>query len=330
METNYYLGIDVGGTKTEVAIMDEMGQVWGRGLSEGGNLHNCLFGDMIGNIEEAIRQAKIDLAETIGDPFVILGHVLRSGCIGLAGLDTRLDKSRIEDYLQNKDEMWGLRELYLVNDGVVALRSGIEENRGVCLISGTGANCYGICDDKEAKAGDWGYVLGDQGSGYALGRKILQQAMKEYDGREVNKLSMRVMDILGLSSLEELFEYVYRDEKGRVDEVASLGQIVYEADYKEDTFVKLVVGEMIDELVLAYRTVVKRLELSGKFGVKLAGGMLRVNDYIVEELKNRIIEVTAEVSFVDLGVSPAWGAAKIARNPNLGGKNMIKKEFVTG
>ena len=328
--TSYYLGVDVGGTKTEAVIMDEMKQVRGRGLYEGGNIHNSSFGDMIGNIEEAIRKAKIDLDKSSGDPFVTTGHNMRNGCIGLAGLDTSLDRSRVEDYLQNLDGLWGLENLYLVNDGIAALRSGVEGSRGVCLISGTGANCYGVNGDNEAKAGDWGFILGDQGSGYALGRKVLQRVMKEYDGREREFFGNWVKQVLGLSSLEELFDYVYQNEKGRVDEVASLGRIAYEDELREDSFVKLIVGEMIDELVLAYGTVVKNLDLEGDFGVLLAGGMLVRDGYIVEMLKKRLVEITTQISFIEKEFTPAYGAAMIAMNDRLGGGGMVRKVFVTG
>ena len=62
----------------------------------------------------------------------------------------------------------------VVNDALVALEAGAPDQPGVVVISGTGSIAYGRNREGEAaRAGGWGYVLGDEGSGYWIGRAAL-------------------------------------------------------------------------------------------------------------------------------------------------------------
>ena len=71
------------------------------------------------------------------------------------------------------------------NDAICALASGTYGESGIVLIAGTGSisYCYNKKTNELNRVGGWGYVLGDEGSGYDIGRQALVAIMKSYDGR---------------------------------------------------------------------------------------------------------------------------------------------------
>ena len=75
-------------------------------------------------------------------------------------------------------------KLVIVGDDITALKGGLSGRAGAVLISGTGSICNGI-DSKghRLRSGGWGYLIDDAGSGYAIGRDILSQVVRENDGR---------------------------------------------------------------------------------------------------------------------------------------------------
>ena len=74
--------------------------------------------------------------------------------------------------------------ILVVNDALIALQAGVGDAPGIVIVSGTGSIAYGRNDHGEAsRAGGWGYVLGDEGSGYWIGRLALRAVVRHADGR---------------------------------------------------------------------------------------------------------------------------------------------------
>ena len=74
--------------------------------------------------------------------------------------------------------------MLIVNDALVALTAGAGDGPGIVVICGTGSICYGRNDAAEAaRSGGWGYILGDEGSGYWIGRGALAAVVRHADGR---------------------------------------------------------------------------------------------------------------------------------------------------
>src|SRR3990172_4004332 len=121
------LGIDAGGTKTVCYLADEDGKVLGEGRSGGANLK--------ADGELAVEK----VLHTVMDQAIGRGIMRRIGA-----------RARI----------------VVVNDALVALVAGIGDAPGVVIICGTGSIAYGRSADRAARAGGWGHILGDEGSGY--------------------------------------------------------------------------------------------------------------------------------------------------------------------
>ena len=169
----YIIGIDGGGTGTIGILTTETGQCLAQVQSGPSNYH------VVGEAEtQAVLKSVIEaLCEKAGIPSVNSIHF----CLGMAGLGRAEDKKVVGKIC---DELGISENRILTHDAHIALVGGTEKQHGVIVISGTGAIVYGInADGKEARASGWGYLLGDEGSGYDIGIKGLRAVARAADGR---------------------------------------------------------------------------------------------------------------------------------------------------
>ena len=89
-------------------------------------------------------------------------------CLGIAGVDRASDEAVVRSIMSR---IGYKAHILVVNDALIALQAGVGDAAGIVIVSGTGSIAYGRNDRGEAsRAGGWGYVLGDEGSGYWIGR----------------------------------------------------------------------------------------------------------------------------------------------------------------
>jgi len=149
----FVLGIDAGGTKTVCQLADENGEVVAEARRGGANLQAS--GEL--EVEKVLHQV---MEEAIGDHDVRPAAV----CLGIAGVDRPDDARAVREIMRR---IGYKARILVVNDALVALEAGAPAQSGVVVIAGTGSIAYGRNDRNEAaRAGGWGYMLGDEGSGY--------------------------------------------------------------------------------------------------------------------------------------------------------------------
>ncbi|MFI5077071.1 MAG: N-acetylglucosamine kinase, partial [Vicinamibacteria bacterium] len=166
----YVIGLDAGGTKTVCLLADLEGRVLDEARAGGANLQAA------GELEvEKILHAVMD--RVIGDRLPAPSAI----ALGMAGVD------RAEDWqvMHRVMRRIGFKARTLItNDALIALVAAIGHEPGIVVIAGTGSIAYGRnARDEAARAGGWGYVLGDEGSGYWIGRHALRAVVRESDGR---------------------------------------------------------------------------------------------------------------------------------------------------
>lgn len=301
------LGIDAGGTKTVCYLANATGEVVGEGRRGGANLQAH------GELElEKVLHAVIE--EAIGDRAILPAAV----CLGVAGVD-RPDDDHIVRAIMRR---LGYRSrLLVVNDAFIALVAGVSDEPGVVLIAGTGSIAYGVNEaGYAARAGGWGYVLGDEGSGYWIGREALIAAVRETDGRGPRTgLTPLLLEHFGLSHANGLVREIY-DKGLHRQAIAALGPVVERARHEGDVVAAEILRGASVELTRASATVIERLEMRGKtFQMVLSGSMFRLIPWLAEDVTRRLGEVAPRTTVRRLEVEPAVGAVHLALTQLRGG-----------
>ena len=303
----HVLGIDAGGTKTVCYLADETGRVVGEGRGGGANLQS--HGEL--EVEKVLHGV---IEEAIADRSIVPAAM----CLGVAGVDRKEDDQIVRGILRRL----GFRtNTLVVNDALVALVAGTGDAPGVVLIAGTGSIAYGVNEEGfAARAGGWGYVLGDEGSGYWIGREALTAVMREADGRgSKTHLTPLILERFQLTKVDGLVREVY-DRGLQRQSVAALGTVVERARAKGDVVASEILTAASAELSRAAESVIQRLQMRGRsFRVVLAGGMFRVIPWLADSVARRLAEVAPRASVVRLEVEPALGAVHLALREARGG-----------
>lgn len=300
------IGIDAGGTKTEAILADGHGGVIARARRGGANL--AAHGELA--VEKTLHEV---IDATLGD-----GHLRPDViCLGMAGVDRAEDKTIIEGIMRRI----GARARVLVtNDALIALVAGAGVDPGVVVSAGTGSIAYGRNERGEAaRAGGWGYILADEGSGFWIGRHALRAVVRAADGRgPATALTSLVFEFFGVSRPEQLVLEVYRHYLEPSD-IARCASLVEQARQAGDAVAAQIASAAADELAAAAHSVVGQLELTGAFPVVMAGGAFHAVPWLQDALRARLADVVSPDAVGLLTTDPAIGAVRLALAEAQGG-----------
>lgn len=252
------MGIDGGGSGVRVVITTPDLRVLGSGEAGSANPNSAGREAAASAIQTAIRAALAD-AGVVPEAISALGA-------GIAGTTTLREwvRETVAVVLPNAVQ-------HIASDMEIALVGAHGERRGVLILAGTGSVAFGINDAGEtAQVGGWGYLLGDEGSGYQLGLQALQAVVRAADGREQpTRLTEAVLAELELSTPKDLIQWVYAPNRTR--EVARLAPLVLAAE--DDPAACAIIAEAVAELALAGQTAAHRLHIKPPV-YAFAGGLL--------------------------------------------------------
>ncbi len=313
----YVLGIDGGGTKTVCVLMDRTGRIWGYGQGSAANYQTIGREAAYVGIEMAVRQATQNS---------LLGELSIQGIgIGLAGAGRPEDLQVVRGFaeqLQATPDLrltWDLQpdSVAIAHDCEIALLGGIGQSIGIVAIAGTGSIVYGKNDRGDTqRAGGWGYLLGDEGSGYDIALQGLQAVLRAYDGR-LSATTCLVRDIqthLELNSPEELVSLVYRQGWG-VKEIATIAPIVHQAAASGDAVANQIFDRAAAELALGTQVVASRLFApEDQFEVVAIGGMWQGAANLFDRFTTRLAKTLPNAHAIFPRHEPAYGAGLMALN----------------
>jgi N-acetylmuramic acid 6-phosphate etherase len=303
-----YLGIDGGGTHTVALLASPAAGGWtilGRGTAGPSNRQAV-----------GTKRALAALDESVSAAFAA-AHLPRcpvaSACLGLAGADRADDRTVIREWAER---VCLAGKVEVTSDAAILLAAGTPEGWGLVLIAGTGSIAFGkSADGRRARSGGWGYLLGDEGSAYALVMSALQAVARAADGRSpATSLTERILNRFGLKQLPELIPAVYRGGRDRT-EFAALAPLVIEAA-EDDAIAARIVEEGARELAMAGEAVARQLGWKDPVPVALAGGLLVGSDGYRQKVLQSLRERGLQVEPVVVVEEPAQGAVKLARAPS--------------
>jgi len=303
----HVIGIDAGGTKTVCQLADDTGRVLSEVRGGGANLQ--AVGEL--EVEKVLHHV---MEEAIGDRGVTPSAI----CLGIAGVDRPDDFAAVRGIMRR---IGYKARVLIVNDALVALEAGAPGSPGVVIISGTGSIAYGRNQANEAaRAGGWGHVLGDEGSGYWIGRAALRAVLRESDHRgQQTALTPLLLKHFGIAQAQGLLHEVYYSNL-RPSSIGSLAQCVEAAFREGDSAAIGILRAAANELEASGLTVARRLGLVGEpFMFVLSGGIFRAVPWLREELERRL-PVAAPGSITELlAREPAAGAVALAIKEAAGG-----------
>lgn len=306
----HVLGLDAGGTKTVCLLADEHGSVLSSARGPGANLQ--AQGEL--EVEKVLHGV---MEEALAGRDLVPDAV----CLGIAGVDRPDDAAIMRSIMRRIGHK---RRTLIVNDALVALTAGADDGPGVVVICGTGSICYGRNErGHAARSGGWGYVLGDEGSGYWIGRRALAAVVRHADGRgPTTSLTALVLEHFRVRMVGDLVQEVHLRDPRR-HRVASLGGALQAAIDDGDPVAREILDEGARELGAMALSVAERLQLRGAiFPVVLVGGVLRAVPALRERLVHHLADVAPRSQARLLAGEPAIGAVKLALAEARGGARL--------
>lgn len=294
--SSYSLGVDGGGSKTLAIIVDAQGNQCGQGLSGSSNYAAVGMSQAVAHIHSAVEEASREAGCTLP---------LRASWLGLAGIDRPDDCDALLPHLRSL-----ATTVHLTNDAELLL-SALDNAVGVALIAGTGS--IALARDAQGsikRTGGWGHILGDEGSGYDIGRRGLQAATRAADGREPGTMLLElIMQHWNLTKADDLIDKVYHAaDKAAIAQVSTQ---VFAAARSGDNIAREIVRQAAQELALAAITVGTIVEPSRPLPIALGGGLLLHEEDFREQVLDAIREHRA-VGQLALVTQPALSAARAA------------------
>ena len=277
-DSGFVCGIDGGGTRTTVLCRS----------ADGHDVIRREFGPLNLNSigEKAFRESLEEITVYVSS----LGTCCAL-CLGVSGI-TNADVRRVAGSVLS-----GMPFPYrIMGDHEIAHTGALDRKEGLILISGTGSVCYGrTADGKSAFTGGWGHLIGDQGSGYALGRDALIAVSKVFDGYgKSTVLKDMLATDLGLDSEQKIVSYVYSNDKSAL---ASLSPLVDKACRLGDSVAQGIVET--NAIALADIVIAARDRLGFGFcNVALLGGLMEHRTCLKESFIRLLKEKAPDLSCV--------------------------------
>lgn len=297
------IGIDGGGTNTRAQLADRNGALLGTGQA---GTSNPLVHGVPGaqhELQSAITRAFQDAKR---EP-----ERVAALCMGLGGAGRAREQQELVEWAQHE-----LAErAAVVNDGEITLAAGTPENQGVAVIAGTGSLAWGRNSSGEtARAGGWGYLIGDEGSGFDMAQNALRAATQYADGRaERTTLLAAIMEFWNLSAPQEIVTRVYRSGKGHAA-LAELAPVVIVEAKAGDPVAQEITHQAAHWLAKSVQAVSHALKFAaGPFPLALTGGLMLGAEFYRAQFLHATAELGCICAPVELVLDPVKGAVRLAR-----------------
>lgn len=299
---DWIIGIDGGGSRTTAAIGNMKGETVGFTDGEGLNYQVTGIKVFIKRINEILCKASEDYNLNLNN--------LVMASMGIAGLNTSKDRRILEDALLQsliKDKH------FIYNDSWASLVAGAGKLEGIVLIAGTGSIAFGINNKgQEYRAGGWGHIISDCGSGYWLAVKALEEGAKVMDKEgELPNILKDIINYKGYKTFDDIMAFLYGEETQKGD-IADLTKRVSELASQGDPIAHKVLEQGAKELSTMVERVFER-GFKGTENVKivLAGSVLKK----VDVLRNQVTKNLSNIGeCVLLEVEPSIGALALGYN----------------
>jgi N-acetylmuramic acid 6-phosphate etherase len=295
--SGWHIGVDGGGTRATAALADSDGAVFYREVGPAGIVradNPAAAAAVVAQLARA-RLAKVGAAraETL--------------CCGLAGAGRTAERDAVRAQLQATGVA---SRIAVVGDAEAAMADAFDGEAGVLVIAGTGSIAWASTHDGGAiRVGGWGQLLGDEGSGFAIGLAGLRAVVRAADGRDPPTLLHG--ELLAAAQIPDVDDLVRFTEQATKSGIAALAPVVLRCAAESDHAAAAIRDAAVNELALLGATAAARARLHEP-PLALAGGLIApggaLRDAMAAALRRRLPRST----IVDAPVDAARGAIRIA------------------
>ena len=319
--TRYFLGVDVGGTKTHALIADETGQALGFATGGPGNWEGVGYAGLTRVLLEvtgcALEQARIKVEQVFG------------AGMGIGGYDWPSER---QDHLDAIRPIGLTCPLEIVNDATLGILAGTSEGWGVSVVAGTGCNARGWSKDHKRQGravGGGGYWSGEYAGGFDIVARAMQAVAFEWLKRgPTTALTRLFLEHTGAKNLDDLVEGVYLQ---RYPFESALVVKVFETARLGDPQAQEVMRWAGRELGGMAVGVINQLEIQKEqFELVLIGSLHGGSPIMDETLRNTVLEIAPLAKFFRLTVPPVVGGVLLGmEQAGLNGYAMRNKLLFT-
>jgi len=293
----YFLGIDIGNTKSHALVADENGRAAGFGQSGPGSWEAVGWQgaqEVLADItEQVLFKAGITKAEIAGAGF------------GFAGYDWPEDRPGHEKLVDGL-ELNNARTAF-GNDTLVGLVAGATSGWGIVVVAGTSNNCRGWDrNGLEGRVTGQGPWFGEFGGASEIVQKAVQAIGLAWTKRgPQTALSQALVEAAGAVDVADLFAGLVRN---RYDLSASAAPVVFEVAAQEDVVAQEIILWAGRELGSLANGVIRQLHLEDEtFDVVLSGSLYKGSSALKKEMRKTIQAVAPGAHLVRLKAPPVIG-----------------------
>jgi N-acetylglucosamine kinase-like BadF-type ATPase len=295
--THYFLGADVGSTKTHVVIADETGRVLGLGEAGAGNPDTVGYEGLRHTLaiatRSAVQQAGLALDQIAGAGF------------GVSGLDYPSQKAPT---LQTIESIGLCAPTEAVNDALIGLVAGVVDGWGIAVVSGTGCNCWGR--DRNRRQGQvtgGGWQLGEFAGAGELVLRAVQLVSYEWTRR--GPATQLTPALIRYSGATDVVDMLHGLTSGRLSINATAAPLIFEVARQGDAVAIDLIHWAGRELGELAKGVIRQLDFAAlEFDVVLLGSMFNGGTMLIDPLRESIAELAPRARLLRLQTLPVVGA----------------------
>ncbi|MBU5334422.1 BadF/BadG/BcrA/BcrD ATPase family protein [Anaerocolumna aminovalerica] len=299
----YIMGVDGGGTHSRVLVTDLNGNEIYQGIGKSTNIES--------NSLETVQKNFKDLFQEFHNKSDYSKEECISICVGTAGADTPEAVDLITGLISNLGYTCFIEVL---NDSEIALAAETKGKPGIIIISGTGSIGFGVNEFGEKwRVGGFGYLVGDEGSGYWVARKGIGAALQDFDhSGDKTILTEMLKEHLKLERFDKILDFIYSANKS---EIAKLATLVIQGCEQGDIVSKEIMDSAAAYLARMVITLARELQMTTQScPVIYGGGFLTNSMCLCSSISDRILTKYPLLKPFLLKNEAQWGAIYIAAN----------------
>jgi N-acetylglucosamine kinase-like BadF-type ATPase len=293
---SYFLGVDIGGSKSHALVADRSGRALGFGQGGPGNYEVVGWSGLRDTLQNTVADALATAA--------IAPHQIAGAGFGVAGYDWPGEEAPTRQAIESLE----LSAAYgLVNDAVIALLAGAKQGWGVAVVAGTSNNCRGLDQQgREGRVTGCGPSFGEYGGAGEMVARAVQMISLAWSKRGPSTdLTAAFLELTGAVNAADLLEGL---ALARYQLSPAAAPAIFQLAAQSDAVAQDIVRWAGRELGSLAVGVIRQLSLENvEFPVILAGSLYDGGPMLVEAMARAIQEIAPRANLVRLTVPPVVG-----------------------